>query len=792
MSWTGDFSQIYGDPRKTNTDPTISPFINPAPIGGRGLPPYDYPSPTAPSSPPSLPPAPSPIDPAQYAATLYGKDIPKIIASRVQVGGRIIEGPILTKIGGINAVSMVVAYYQPVNYWDTTTRTVTELWFRGKQSWSLAGGSTMSGLNVGVPTSGTNQTVRFNIGTVGQNPDAWSVSRFGGDALNYGPLVTATFENIRIDQFENLIPFTSVTVEDTAYATPGEQIPWSDILESLARDDGRSTADFETVDVTDGVVGLILGQKVYFPELLAALRKLKPYWHLLTKDKLYVVEKGPYSLDTEIERAKVEARGPDPITFHHDEQADKNRKLTFTYIDLERDYELVPVEAERELDPVPETDAYSDETVNTPLISTMQPMIASAYLALFQEEMAREQSEFTGLLDYLGLEPGDSIKITTDDKSYYHTLREVVRHPNYTTDAKAVGFLTCHIESDVEGAGFLVVGGSEGSIVLDDNSVVETSADGSTWDAQTTGFEATFFGVATNGSTIVAVGVDITALGPATREPKISTSANAGVSWNARTPPIITEGVLHDVVYSSTDNQFVCVGVDDDSGTIASFPHFGLVGTSAAGTSWTQRTLSADEYELFGICENGGTYVTFGRDWDATLDAAIFRSTNAAVTWAKQTAPAEIVGKAGWLNAGAWSGERFILVGFNDDDEEGVIIASDDGQAPWTLLATIPGIELTDIHSDGSKCVVVGRSSTAFVPYITTSDDHGDTWTPRTPDPATGIALESVTKSGAIWCAVGGAGTTPAIMTSVGASSWTARTADPSTNAFLFGVVALG
>jgi hypothetical protein len=49
--------------------------------------------------------------------------IPSILAGTVEVGGNIIEGPFFARPGQI-IVSMIVAYYTPINYWDHT-RTVT-------------------------------------------------------------------------------------------------------------------------------------------------------------------------------------------------------------------------------------------------------------------------------------------------------------------------------------------------------------------------------------------------------------------------------------------------------------------------------------------------------------------------------------------------------------------------------------------------------------------------------------------------------------------------------------------
>jgi hypothetical protein len=106
----------------------------------------------------------------------------------------------------------------------------------------------LNDLNVGVATAGGAQTVRFATGTLAQTPDAWSVARYGAQAVAYVPMVTATFENIRIAQFGNVVPFTSVMVDDTAYGVPGDLVAWADAIEALARYDGRGPDEFATVE----------------------------------------------------------------------------------------------------------------------------------------------------------------------------------------------------------------------------------------------------------------------------------------------------------------------------------------------------------------------------------------------------------------------------------------------------------------------------------------------------------------------------------------------------------------
>jgi Putative phage tail protein len=399
-----------------------------------------------------MPQAAPPIPPAQFAALLYGKAIPVGLASRATWGGRIIEGPVFTVIDNEMTASWISAFFLPMNYWSAT-RTVTEVLFDGKLAWSLAGGSLLpSGLNVGGATASTEQRIRFNTGLLSQMPDAWSVARFGADAVAHIPLVTATLQNIRLKQFgaDNPIPFVSVTVDDTQFAAPGDLVPWQDALETLARYDGRSSAEFATVDVTDGIeVPFILGNDLTLPTLLAGLRKIKPQWSVLTKDKLYLVEKGASTLDLTLQRAKVLKRGDDPITLHQADALARPREEDYTFIDLDRDFEPSMVRCVEDLEPVISTGSVDVQTIDLPFATTANVVQAMANYAYYSREVARESSEWSGRGDYLGIEPGDTYLISPDEMpvaaQHYHRVNEIVRKVDLTVDVKGEAFLTCGV-----------------------------------------------------------------------------------------------------------------------------------------------------------------------------------------------------------------------------------------------------------------------------------------------------------------------------------------------------------
>jgi hypothetical protein len=416
---------------------------------------------------------PTPIDPAQLAAVLYDKTIPIGFSTRAQWGGRIIEGPVFGVINNERVASFITGYYIPINFWDTT-RTVSELYFRGQLAWSLGSGALMSGLKVGVPTVGGLATVRFNTGTLSQEPDAWSVARYGVDrAIAYVPLVTATFENIRLAQFDNTVPFTSVTVDDSAYGTPGDFIAWADAIEALAQYDGRGPDEFETVDVSGGLSALILGNNITFTDLLAAMRKHKPQWNVRTADKLYLVEKGLFSLDLTLDQAKLVSHGSQPITVHSSDAFDKPREKICHYLDVDRDYEPSNTRVAEDIDPIIVTDSFGTDSYDIPVASMADIVMAETSFAYYTGEVARRKSEFSGMAYYLGLEPGDCYQWTTaGGRTLYHRVNEIVRRADFTVDVKGEGFLTCAIETGHNWNRY----DTGGSIVLTNGSLTAESA----------------------------------------------------------------------------------------------------------------------------------------------------------------------------------------------------------------------------------------------------------------------------------------------------------------------------
>lgn len=214
------------------------------------------------------------------------------------------------------------------------------------------------------------------------------------------------------------------------------------------------------------------------------------------------------------------------------------------------------------------------------------------------------------------------------------------------------------------------------------------------------------------GSQFVAVGY--IRLDPRTDEKDavILTSPD-GVTWTTRRPPGSVGWNVSDVAWSG--DRFVAVAVHSQPTFL----------TSPDGVVWSARRIIVDGYTS-AIAWGGAQFVAIGA-YRQTRSPLILTSPD-GVTWTERTSPDS--SQRGGLTDVAWSGRRFVAVGFS------TILTSLDGVAWSTQVA--PGSGLQTIAWGGSQFVILGYG-------VFTSPD-GITWTRR---PARGEFLHG--SSGVAW-----------------------------------------
>lgn len=241
------------------------------------------------------------------------------------------------------------------------------------------------------------------------------------------------------------------------------------------------------------------------------------------------------------------------------------------------------------------------------------------------------------------------------------------------------------------------------------------------WGSARSGTSNTLFGVASSGSSAVAVG----ALGT------ILTSSD-GISFRLGSSNVAVN--LNGVATSGA--EFVAVG---DLGTIV---------TSSDLVAWTPRT-SGTTNRLRGVAWTGSQYLAVG-------DSGTILTSPDAVSWTIRTS-----GTTNDLYGVAGNGTQNVAVGAGS-----TILTSPTGSV-WTPRASQGGIVLHSVVWSGVQFLIAGNDGGTNPPVIVQTSSDGITWTGR-PSGFSGT-MNAAAWSGAQFFAVG----TNAGMTSHDGISWT-------------------
>jgi hypothetical protein len=339
------------------------------------------------------------------------------------------------------------------------------------------------------------------------------------------------------------------------------------------------------------------------------------------------------------------------------------------------------------------------------------------------------------------------------------------------------------IEPVVGDTTFIAVGHNDGQ----DSPVVMTSVNGSAWNSSTAAAISAFptallFGVASDGTRWVAVGVDSNDL----TTPVIITSDDDGATWIARTPDPATNALLNGVAWTGT--TFIAVGSNGSTNPIAM--------TSADGATWTARTSDpTTAVNWHGVSGISGLAIACG--WSGSTTPRIMSSADDGATWTARTAAPTTQQQ---LNGVVCEAARAVIVGLPTSGTTTPIQSSSNGTT-WAAETGAPstGVDLYAVCHNGTLFVAVGTDHALQEdPKIMTSPD-GDTWTARTPDPSSGgagsINLVGVAAStGGTVVAVGrDQGFNESfIMSSANGTTWIERDPVPSVGTVLNAVAGLG
>ncbi|MDH5784413.1 MAG: hypothetical protein OEZ16_02255 [Chromatiales bacterium] len=249
------------------------------------------------------------------------------------------------------------------------------------------------------------------------------------------------------------------------------------------------------------------------------------------------------------------------------------------------------------------------------------------------------------------------------------------------------------------------------------------------------------------------------------------------VTWSADTFTDTTN--LQDIVWDTTNNQFVAVGMG------------GVIYTTPDGSTWTRQT-SGVSHDLYNVTSINGSLVASGDKgtvltstdgiawsngeasnnqtiraiisnggdgWMAVGDAGTIATSPDGNTWSWQTQTF-----SGWASVDLWrsvsyNGSRYVVIG-----NVGAIISSDDDGVTWTERTSGTVNNLVQVLWDGVQFVAIGATGTV----LTSSD--GVTWTPQTS--GTVENLVQLRYDNGLYIAAGNNG---AIITSNDSVTWTVQ-----------------
>jgi hypothetical protein len=335
------------------------------------------------------------VDTTALEAALFGKDIPVFVGGQALMGCRIIEGPFLHVVSGVNVVDFIATCAVSAN--PGGTRTITSLNLNGTQSWTSAGGP------IGTPFAG--MTVNVKTGTEDQTPFASSVTRYGDFAVPYRSHICVEILNCPLDAFNNVVPFASIFVHEDFSITRNAALA---VLAKYARFD---PSEYE-FNVAGSDTFWIVPQQTEFIAYMQNLRTIFRNWNITATDKLRVFDSlASGGITSTITRSNVTAGSlkltrADPLSIP--------RQRILSFIDVDRDNEINTAPATLERFPVSVTASQQSQTVELPIGMTLSDALLDVNSSLLIDDLARKKMIFTGMNALNGSEPGDVVYFADD------------------------------------------------------------------------------------------------------------------------------------------------------------------------------------------------------------------------------------------------------------------------------------------------------------------------------------------------------------------------------------------
>jgi len=235
------------------------------------------------------------------------------------------------------------------------------------------------------------------------------------------------------------------------------------------------------------------------------------------------------------------------------------------------------------------------------------------------------------------------------------------------------------------------------------------------------------------------------------------------------------------------DTKFLIAGFD-------TWNNEALVLLSPDGVTWQYRCPSPGEFDtLYGAayCPGLNRWIVVG--WGGnTNDGVIYYSDDNGSTWAGGASSfTGITGNTRYFGV-CWTGTGFIAVGIRQTTGLPVVVVSADGLS-WTEKTSDPATagQWFRVAGGTGLAVAAGQNAAASAPRVMTSADDGDTWTSRSVTTGFGnIPNDAAVKTAgtkAITVGSGGSNSIKKIQSSPTGVTWTAQDSSPTTGIYWYG-----
>jgi hypothetical protein len=372
------------------------------------------------------------VSPLETSYSLYGHTVPVSVLGKGRIGGEIISGPWVSN----GLASFIISFGVPAD--PSGTRILLDIAFDSEIVWQ----GTLTG--AGTPSSSgfitEPFTVRFYDGKLTQSADSLETTHFGSDAVGYVPQILLAFENLPLANTKfKKIPYVSALLSDTS----GEDVNLGEAFERIAYSPyiNYTSAQFETVGITDGLVGggLIIAQDVGFLDLIQRFGKFYQTWDILQTDKLRISDRGAIvSPDLILDNSNfignvvVSRQGSDSLP----------QNIELSTIDPDADYTIVPFVAEVPQYPVAITTSEGTDSSYLPAIMDASTRAVMATLARYNQEQTRKIISGKVAIYGLEMEPGALITSPVIGTEVFKVL-ETLHGADNTVEFSATSILRC-------------------------------------------------------------------------------------------------------------------------------------------------------------------------------------------------------------------------------------------------------------------------------------------------------------------------------------------------------------